>query len=72
MKLSKIKTLKYQIIPLNSSTCYYSGQLTGIAIMHEDKLAQWLVTIGKNTKNTYKLNLCFLASRLALGYYGKH
>ena len=33
--------------------------MTGIAIMHEDTLAQWLVTIGKNTKNTYKLNLCF-------------
>ena len=56
MKLSKIKTLKYQIIPLNSSICYHSGQLTGIAIMHQGKLAQWLVTIGKNTKNTYKLN----------------
>ena len=42
MKLSKIKTLKYQIIPLNSSICYNSGQLTGIAIMHQGKLAQWL------------------------------
>ena len=59
MKLSKIKTLKYQIIPLNSSICYHSGQLTGIAIMHQGKLAQWLVTIGKNAKITYKLNVYF-------------
>ena len=47
MKLLKIKTLKYQIIPLNSSICYHSGQLRGIAIMHDDKLGQLLVTVEK-------------------------
>ena len=46
--------------------------MTGTAIMHEDTLAQWLVTIGKKQK-MYKLNVCFAKFKLMLGFYGnKH
>ena len=46
--------------------------MTGTAIMHEDTLAQWLVTIGKKQK-MYKLNVCFTKFKLMLGFYGnKH
>ena len=39
--------------------------------MHEDTLAQWLVTIGKKM---HKLNkVCFAKFKLMLGFYGnKH
>ena len=40
--------------------------MTGIAIMHEDTLAQWLVTIGKKIR---KLNVCFVKFELMLGFY---
>ena len=44
--------------------------MTGIAIMHEDTLAQWLVTIGKKIR---KLNVCFVKFELMLGFYdNKH
>ena len=34
--------------------------MTGIEIMHEDKLAQWLLTIGKKQqKNTYEAEFMF-------------
>ena len=40
--------------------------MTGIAIMYEDKLAQWLVTIGKKIR---KLNVCFVKFKRMLGFY---
>ena len=46
--------------------------MTGIAIMHEDKLAQWLVTIGKTNK-IHKLNVGFVNFKSMLGFYdNKH
>ena len=40
--------------------------------MHEDTLAQWLVTNGKN-KKIHKLNIRFAKFKLMLGFYdNKH
>ena len=47
----QLQNLNHNKIPLDSSVCYHIGEMTGIAIMHEDTLAQWLVTIGKKQKN---------------------
>ena len=47
----QFQNLNHNKVPLDTSVCYHFGQVTGTAIMHEDTLAQWLVTIGKNKKN---------------------